>query len=589
MNSSPPPSRTTNLHNEISNFQKWFVESFHEACNRYKDLLRAFPHHGFTELHQLDTFYSALNPADQHSLNAAAGGNLLERRTQDVLTIIENKSKRWNQEDQLPQPIHGNITSFDLAKIDEAIRMARRLMDQAIRVGTILYMTITITATTTTTTPITTREGVMITKGVTTKIPITETKISTTIINKIIGRRTPEVMLLLLLPQLEEEGGAHRKVYVLGDKNAQQDPNMVTGMFLLNNHYAIILFDSGAEKSFVSIALASLLNITPTTLDIAFTIELASGKDRSGTRPNIISCVKPQKYIRRGCCMFLAHIIEKKSEEKRLKDVPIVCDFPKVFPEDLPGLPPPRQVEFQIELVSGVTPVAGAPYCLAPSWDKDEEEAFHLLKEKLCSTPILALPDGSEDFVVYCDASDQDALSRKKRLKPLRVRSLGMMIISSLPAQILEAQTKAIKEENVKNENLYGMIKKKFQKRLDGTLCFKGRSWILLYGGVRDLIMHETHNSNKCLTCSKIKAECQKPSGLLQQPEIPVWKWEITMMDFDTKLPKTPSGYDANWKAFRTQLDMSTAYHPQTDGQSERTIQTLEDMLRACIIDFGNS
>nr|GEX76430.1 reverse transcriptase domain-containing protein [Tanacetum cinerariifolium] len=88
-----PPSRTTNLRNEISNFQQRFDESFHEAWDRYKDLLRACPHHGFTELHQLDTFYNALNPANQDSFNSVVGGNLLERRTQDVLIIIENKSK----------------------------------------------------------------------------------------------------------------------------------------------------------------------------------------------------------------------------------------------------------------------------------------------------------------------------------------------------------------------------------------------------------------------------------------------------------------------------------------------------------------
>nr|GEZ67554.1 reverse transcriptase domain-containing protein [Tanacetum cinerariifolium] len=88
-----PPSRTTNLRNEISNFQQRFDESFHEACDRYKDLLRACPHHGFTELHQLDTFYNALNPPDQDSLNFTAGGNLLERRTQDVLTIIEKNPR----------------------------------------------------------------------------------------------------------------------------------------------------------------------------------------------------------------------------------------------------------------------------------------------------------------------------------------------------------------------------------------------------------------------------------------------------------------------------------------------------------------
>nr|GEW85988.1 hypothetical protein [Tanacetum cinerariifolium] len=85
--------RTTNLRNEISNFQQLFDESFHEAWDRYKDLVRACPHHGFTELHQIDTFYNALNPADQDSLNSAAGGNLLERRTHNVLTTIENKSK----------------------------------------------------------------------------------------------------------------------------------------------------------------------------------------------------------------------------------------------------------------------------------------------------------------------------------------------------------------------------------------------------------------------------------------------------------------------------------------------------------------
>nr|GEV19907.1 reverse transcriptase domain-containing protein [Tanacetum cinerariifolium] len=88
-----PTEGITNLCNEISNFQQRFDESFHEAWDRHKDLLRACPYYGFTELHQLDTFYNALNPAEQDSLNAAGGGNLLERRTQDVLTIIENKSK----------------------------------------------------------------------------------------------------------------------------------------------------------------------------------------------------------------------------------------------------------------------------------------------------------------------------------------------------------------------------------------------------------------------------------------------------------------------------------------------------------------
>nr|GEU86013.1 DNA-directed DNA polymerase [Tanacetum cinerariifolium] len=119
-----PPSRTTSLRNEISNFQQRFDESFHEAWDRYKDLLRACPHHGFTELHQVDTFYNALNPADQDSLNAAAGGNLLERSTQDVLIIIENKSKVRNSQSKL---IASQVkacdtnSNYEIAKLTHAV------------------------------------------------------------------------------------------------------------------------------------------------------------------------------------------------------------------------------------------------------------------------------------------------------------------------------------------------------------------------------------------------------------------------------------------------------------------------------------
>nr|GEU44162.1 reverse transcriptase domain-containing protein [Tanacetum cinerariifolium] len=100
----------TNLRNEISNFQQWFDESFHEAWDRYKDFLWACPHHGFTELHQPDTFYNTLNPADQDSLNAAGGGNLLERCTQDMLTIIKNKSKVRNSQNKA---VVSQVKSFD--------------------------------------------------------------------------------------------------------------------------------------------------------------------------------------------------------------------------------------------------------------------------------------------------------------------------------------------------------------------------------------------------------------------------------------------------------------------------------------------
>nr|GEV58434.1 reverse transcriptase domain-containing protein [Tanacetum cinerariifolium] len=121
-----PPSRTTNLRNENSNFQQRFDESFHEAWDRFKDLLRACPHHGFTELHQLDTFYNSLNPADQDSLKSAAGGSLLERRTQYVLTNIENKSKVCNSQNklivsQVKSSDSNSSSSSEIAKLTHAV------------------------------------------------------------------------------------------------------------------------------------------------------------------------------------------------------------------------------------------------------------------------------------------------------------------------------------------------------------------------------------------------------------------------------------------------------------------------------------
>ncbi|GKE54261.1 putative reverse transcriptase domain-containing protein, partial [Tanacetum coccineum] len=222
-------------------------------------------------------------------------------------------------------------------------------------------------------------------------------------------------------------GEAGGKAYVLGGGDANPDSNVVKGTFLLNNHYAFILFDSGADRSFVSTTFSTLLDITPNTLDVSYAVELADGRisktntvlrgctlgllghpfdidlmpvelgsfdaiidmdwlsnhyavivydekivripyrdevllvqgdgsdkgDKS--KLSIISCTKTQKYIKKGCLIFLAQVTKKKtgykSEEKRLEGMSTIQDFPEVFPEDLPGLPPTRQVEFQIDLV----------------------------------------------------------------------------------------------------------------------------------------------------------------------------------------------------------------------------------------------
>ncbi|GJU25508.1 putative reverse transcriptase domain-containing protein [Tanacetum coccineum] len=748
---------------------------------------------------------------------------------------------------------------------------------------------------------------------------------------------------------------ATTKAYAIGGGGTNPDSNVVTGTFLLNNCYASMLFDSGADRSFVSSTFSALLDITPSTLDTSYAVELADGRisetnvvlrgctlgllghpfdidlmpvelvliirgDDYGNRSKlkIISCKKTQKYIQKGCQVYLAQVTSKKaedkSEEKRVEDVLIIREFLKVFPNDLPRLPPARQVEFQIDLIPGAAPVARTPYRLAPAemqelstqlqelfdkgfirpssspWGapvlfvkkkdgsfrmcidyrelnkltvknryplpriddlfdqlqgsrvyskidlrsgyhqlrvreedipktafrtryghyefqvmpfgltnapavfmdlmnrvckpyldrfvivfiddiliysksrkeheghlrlilkllKEEklyakfskcefwlskvqflghvidsegihvdptkiesikdwvspktsteirqflglaEAAFQFLKKKLCSAPILALPEHILDqkelnirqrrwLELLSDYDCEiryhpgkvnmvaDALSRKERIKPLRVRALVMTISLDLPKQILSAQSEARKEENFINEDLHGMINK-LEPRADETLCLNNRSWIPCFGDLRALIMQESHKSkysihhgsekmcqdlkklywwpnmkakiatyvSKCLTCAKVKIEYQKPSGLLVQPEIIQWRWENITMNFVTKLPKTATGQDTIWviidrltksahffpiqeddtlkkltrqylkelvsrhgvpvsiisdrdgkftshfwkslnKALGTRLDMSTAYHPETDGQSERTIQTLKDMLR---------
>ncbi|GJY27470.1 putative reverse transcriptase domain-containing protein [Tanacetum coccineum] len=177
-----------------------------------------------------------------------------------------------------------------------------------------------------------------------------------------------------------------------------------------------------------------------------------------------------------------------------------------------------------------------------------------------------------------------DALNHKERIEPLQVRALVMTIGLDLPKQILEAQIEALKPENLESEDVGAMIKKdipkeKLEPRADGVLCLNGRSWLPCYGDLRSVIMHESHKSkysihpgsdkmyqdmkklywwpnmkadiatyvSKCLTCAKVKAEHQRPSGLLVQPAIPEWKWDNITMDFITKLPKSSQGFDTIW------------------------------------------
>ncbi|GKA80959.1 putative reverse transcriptase domain-containing protein [Tanacetum coccineum] len=301
---------------------------------------------------------------------------------------------------------------------------------------------------------------------------------------------------------------APAKVYVVGNAGTNPDSNVVTGTFLLNDRYASILFDTGADRSFVSTTFSSLIDITPTTLDHYYDVELADGKiigintiirgctlnflnhpfninlmpvelgsfdviigmdwlskyhavidcaekivripwgnetllihgDGSNqgneTRLNIISCTKTQKYLLKGHHVFLAHVTTKdtedKSKEKRLEEVPIVRDFPEVFPEDLPGLPPTRQVEFQIDLMPGDAPVARAPYRLAPFEMKELSEQLQELSDKgfirpsssPWGAPVLFVKKKDDSFRMGIDYRELNKLTVKNRYPLPRIDDL---------------------------------------------------------------------------------------------------------------------------------------------------------------------
>ncbi|GJX94805.1 putative reverse transcriptase domain-containing protein [Tanacetum coccineum] len=621
----------------------------------------------------------------------------------------------------------------------------------------------------------------------------------------------------------QQNEGARARAYVVVE-NPQQNPNVVAGTFLLNGHYACILFDSGAKKNGKVVSTNTVLrgctlalynhcfkiDLLPTRLG---SFDVIIGMDWLSYHRAVIDCY--EKIVRiplpNGEILEVQGERPKKdpgslacikADEKKLDDIRVVRDFPEVFPDDLSGLPPVREIEFRIDLIPGASPVVKSPYRLAPSemlelsnqlkelqekgfirpshspwgapvlfvkkkdgamrmcidyrelnkltiknryplpriddlfdqlqevqflghvvnrdgihvdpskvesvknwkipessteirsflglagyyrrfigergggvnktyvWGDKQDEAFRILKEKLCNAPVLALPDGPDDFVVYCDASKQGfgcVLMQRGKVIEYASRQLKKheknYTTHDLELGAVVFALKIWRHYLYRTKSVIYTDHKSLQYIFDQKdLNMRQRRWIELLSDYECEIKYHSGKAN-VVADSLSRKERLKPRysihpgadkmyydlrDLYWWPEIPEWKWEKITMDLVTKLPRSSSGYDAIWvivdrltksphflpiledykteklariyineivarhgvpvsiisdrdgrfashlwqaiqKALGTKLHMSTAYHPKTDGQSERTIQTLEDMLRAYVMDFGGS
>nr|GEY65897.1 RNA-directed DNA polymerase [Tanacetum cinerariifolium] len=481
------------------------------------------------------------------------------------------------------------------------------------------------------------------------------------------------------------------RAFMLGAEEVRQDPNIVTGTFTLNDHYATTLFDSGANYSFVSTTFIPLLGIEPSELGFIYAIEIASGqlveidKVIKGCRLEIESHVLDIDLIPFGHGSFdviigMDWLSNHKAEiicHEKVVRIPlldgklwigsdhkaeIICHEKVVRIPLLDGKVlivlrerPEEKVRLlmsaktsdkkQGEIVvvryfleellgqlkelpdKGFIRPSSLPWGAPVLFVKKKDGSFRMCIDyrelnKLTVKNHYLLPRIDDLFDQLQGSQFFSKIDLRSEYHQLRVHENDILKtafrtcnghfeftvmrfgLTNTPAiELFSDYDREIRYHPGKANVVAGALTQKevmdesarlqkglddmIEQKNDGTLYYLDRIWVPLKGDVRILIMDEAHKSKYYVHpgADKMYYDLRdRPSGLLQQPEIPVWKWEGIVMNFVTNLPRTSSGHDTIWlismqEALGTRLDMSITYHPQIDGQSERTIQTLEDML----------
>nr|GEV07806.1 retrovirus-related Pol polyprotein from transposon 17.6 [Tanacetum cinerariifolium] len=436
---------------------------------------------------------------------------------------------------------------------------------------------------------------------------------------KPINAKNPTVRTCYECGSTDHFKAASPREFMLGAEEARQDPNIVMDTFTLNNHYATTLFDSGVDYGFVFTTFIPLLGIEPNDLGFSYEIEITSGqlveinKVIKGCKLeieghefdiNLIPFGSESFNVIIGMDWLSNHKAEKICHEKKQEEMLVVRDFPEVFPDDLSRLPPSQKIKFWNELVPGAILVVESPYLLVPSEIKELSDPSKIeavknweaprtpskvrsflglaryyrwfienfAKEKLCNAPVLALPDGPEDFMVYYDAS-----------------GLGLGCVLMRRGKVIAYASRQLKIHK-KNYTTHDLEL--------GAVVFALKIWRYYLYRTKSII-YTDHKSLQPIFS-------QKELNMRQHHGIEFFS------DYDCEIRYYPD--KANVVAdvlkdhkmdrlARLYLNEIVARHGvpisiisdhdsrfiETDSQSERTIQTLEDMLRECVLDFEGS
>ncbi|XP_076945107.1 uncharacterized protein LOC143616023 [Bidens hawaiensis] len=437
------------------------------------------------------------------------------------------------------------------------------------------------------------------------------------------------------------------RVFALSSTDAANAQGTISGTLQLGEHSIYVLFDTGATHSIVSLSFTKYLPIRRTSVDPTLTISIPMensivithiygdcpiriesvvcntdlfpmhmsdfdvilGMDccpklvYQGIVPhktlNIISALKARKFISHGCAGFLASIKDTSVIQKGIDSHPVVCEYPDVFPEELLGLPPDREIEFTIDLIPGAKPISKAPY------RKANVVADALSRKSFGIVSCLQI----HPRIIY----DLDRLGVGIHVGDSNGYLARMQIEPDLISRNKDAQRLCVPDDSALRESLLPEAHNSpFSIHPGSTKMHRDLRQNFWWSRMKEDVAIYV---SRCLTCQQVKIEHQRASGLMQPLEIPVWKWDEISMDFVTgfsntfkkndtiweiiRLHGTPSSIVSDrdprftsrfWKGFQAawgkRLKFSIAFHPQIDGQSERTIQTLEDLLRACALEW---